>query len=112
METDEFGTVLFYCSISLSEARLNEVRITRDRFNSTVAEPSGFNSKARGGHVSDSHLLSYSKPRGCLSRHCITLESYCFLYCDWGWSRIATPDIILNYVWSYCAQRVDFIWSP
>ena len=52
--------------------------------NSTVAEPSGFNCKARrasrvqfpslGSHVSKAVLPLYSKPRGYRSRQLVTHE--------------------------------------
>ena len=44
----------------------------------TASEPFGSNSRGNRSYVSDSHLLLYSKPRGCQSRHIATNENHCF----------------------------------
>ena len=116
---------LFFCSISLSKAGLNKMRVPRDPVQGSVPArgSAGFNSRCKrairvqfpmlGGHVSESHLLLYSKPRGCLSRRCVTHENYCFLYCNWGLvSHLTTPDIMLNSAAAVLYKRVDFTWSP
>ena len=98
MEANEFGTV-FICSWKgcKREGEFNEMRFPTDPVQGSIpargSTASGFNYRRRKPCFK-SHLLPYSKPRGCLSRHCIIHENYSLLYYNWGLvSRLTTPTL-------------------
>ena len=99
METDEFGTVLFFCSISLSEAGLNEIRVPRDRLELDSRQ---------GNHVrrpSTTFILSLV----AIGQGRVSLIRLSFLYCNWGLSLASDYNtIILNCVLAVLYQKGRF----